>query len=123
MSFCASACICNDLHNYITFMDYKTFTIIKEVVGVAASLSSAVIFIPNIIETCHTRGEKTIPLNFMFLFMIQSTLWLMYGILIFSIPTVLLELFLIGNIFIMFFFKLIYMRKVRLEEIELTPVE
>ena len=122
MSFCASACICDDLHKYLPDMDHYTFTILKELAGGLASFSSAIMFIPNIIETCKTYGEKTIPLNFMFLYFIQCLFWLLYGVLIFSIPTILLELFLIGNVFFMFCYRMRYLRKQK-KELETRELE
>lgn len=118
MSFCASACICDDLHKYIPEIDHNTFTIIKEITGGLASFSSAIMFIPNMIDTCKTCGKKTIPLNFMFLYIVQCSFWLLYGILIFSIPTILLELFLISNVFFMFFFRIYYLRKKKKERMK-----
>jgi len=98
MSYCASACICSDLNTKYPFMGTENFIIIKETLGALAGVFSAIMFFPYVISTCKSRGKESISLNFIILTTASTFFWLLYGITIFSISTVILELFVLLNL-------------------------
>ena len=105
MTYCSSSCVCSDLNTRLNLIDPEIYTIIKETMGILSAITSAVLFIPDVIITYRTRGEKSHNFNFLFIFLIGAIFWLIYGILIYSISTIILEIFLIINILIISFIK------------------
>ena len=97
MTYCSSGCVCNDLNVLISGIPASDYNIIKEIAGWSACISSSIMFIPNIIVSIKTKGEKTMTFKFTLLFIISCIFWLIYGILINSLSTIILEIFLLCN--------------------------
>ena len=93
----SDSCVCYNF-NLDKLFSAETFIIVREIMGILAALTSAILFIPDMIITCKTKGEKAHNFVFLLLFLLGSLFWLIYGILIFSISTIMLEIFLIINI-------------------------
>ena len=115
MSYCASSCICSDLNTRYPFMNTINFMIIKETLGALAGTFSGIMFIPYVISTCKSRGKESISLNFIVLTYTATFFWLLYGITIFSISTIILEVFVSLNLTIISIMKFIAFYKKRKE--------
>ncbi len=100
-------CLCynTDLSN---FVGRDTFIIVRDIMGILAAVSSGILFIPDIILSCKTKGEKTHDFKFLALYLLGTIFWLIYGIMIYSISTIILELFLIINVAIISVIKCVY---------------
>ena len=100
----SSQCICYNLDPY-NLTQNEIYNVVREIMGILSALTSAILFIPDIILTCKTKGKKSHNFKFLLLFLLGAFFWLIYGILIFSISTIILEIFLITNIGIILLFK------------------
>ena len=103
----STSCVCYNL-NPDKLFGVDTYVIIREVMGILSACTSAILFIPDLIITCKTKGEQAHNFKFLLLFLLGAVFWLIYGILIASISTILLEIFLIININIILIIKCIY---------------
>uniref|UniRef100_A0A6C0B660 PQ loop repeat protein n=1 Tax=viral metagenome TaxID=1070528 RepID=A0A6C0B660_9ZZZZ len=102
-----SSCICYDL-NINNILGAQPYIIIRETMGILSAVTSGILFIPDIIISCKTKGRRTHDFKFLILFLLGAIFWLIYAILIYSISTIILEIFLIINITIILIMKCIY---------------
>jgi len=124
MSYCASSCVCRDVNILINSISEENYNIVKEIFGWLACVSSSIMFIPDIIYAIKTKGEKTITFKFMILFIISCIFWLIYGVLIKSLSTIILELFLLSNALLMSILRCIYFyRKHQLNKTDITDTD
>lgn len=113
MSYCYSGCICHSFVNVLHVNEY-TFNIIKEVVGTIACIISAFLFIPSIVRMFIKGNTENFSVEFLIIFFTGCIFWLMYAIMILSIQTILLEIFLIINLCIISVYKgILYYKKQR----------
>ena len=119
MSYCYSGCVCPSFVNFL-HMNEHTFNIIKEILGSMACIISAFLFIPSIVHMFIKGNTENFSITFLIIFFMGCVFWLMYAIMIFSIQTILLEIFLIINLCIISVYKrVLYYKKKRLP----TPVQ
>jgi MtN3 and saliva related transmembrane protein len=59
---------------------------LPEIIGFTASILSIVSFIPQVIKTLKTRSTKDLSLSMYLIFTLSQIFWLIYGILIHSLP-------------------------------------
>tara|TARA_B110000211_G_C13981851_1_gene509774 strand:+ start:200 stop:586 length:387 start_codon:yes stop_codon:yes gene_type:complete len=106
----STACVCYNL-NPDKLFGVETYVIIRETMGILSAGTSAILFIPDLIITCKTKGKQAHTFKFLLLFLLGTVFWLIYGILILSLSTILLEIFLIINIIVMLIIKCIYLSR------------
>ena len=124
MSYCASSCVCRDVNILINSISEENYNIIKEIFGWLACISSSIMFIPDIIFAIKTKGGKTITFKFMILFIISCIFWLIYGVLINSLSTIILELFLLCNALLMSILRCKYFyKKHQLNKTDITNTD
>lgn len=107
MSYCSSGCYCPDYYKLIN-MDQKNYIIVKEISGILATLFSAITLIPQIYISCRTKGKETMSYSFLLITFLSVIFWFIYGLLIASVQTLLLEIVVGINVIILFSFKLAY---------------
>ena len=59
-----------------------------EILGIIASISSAILHIPQVYHMIKTKGTKDVSYNFLGLTLFSCLLWLIYGLLIINIPLI-----------------------------------
>jgi len=105
---CYGECIClgipkiNDNH-----------VIIKEVIGLIATILTGITLIPQIVIAIKTKGKQTMNIPFLFITLIATIFWLIYGYLLDSIQTVILEVVVFINVIVLFICKGIYWCKTK----------
>lgn len=60
--------------------------IIAEIIGYVATLLSVVSFLPQVLKSWKTKSTKDVSLHMYLIFTTSQILWLVYGILIHSLP-------------------------------------
>lgn len=75
------------------------------IVGTAASIASAVTFLPQVIKIWRTRSAKDLSAMTLFLLFVNVSLWLLYGILINDYPIMGTNGIVLSMIIAMIYFK------------------
>ena len=79
-----------------------------EVIGFAAGIGTTIAFLPQVIKIWKTKSTKDISLIMFVVFSIGVFLWLVYGILIDSIPVIIANFITFILTFIILIFKVRY---------------
>tara|TARA_B110000967_G_C18844035_1_gene540959 strand:- start:491 stop:835 length:345 start_codon:yes stop_codon:yes gene_type:complete len=112
MSYCSSGCTCPDYYKIIG-MDKTVYIIIKETIGIIAAFLTGITLMPQVYIAIKSKGEKTMNYTFLIITLIATIFWLVYGMLLGSIQTVVLEVIVFINVIILFISRLIYQIKNR----------
>ena len=75
------------------------------IVGTAASIASAVTFLPQVIKIWRTKSTKDLSGMTLFFLFLNVSLWLLYGILIFDYPIMATNGIVLSMIITMIYFK------------------
>ena len=84
------------------------YIIPREIIGTLATIFTAISLIPQICKTLKTKRVEDLSCLFLVFYSLSIVTWLIYGILLLSIQTVILELFLIGNMIFLIHLKIKY---------------
>ena len=83
---CYGECICLEIPNI-----NDSQGVVKEVIGIIATTLTGITLIPQIVIAIKTKGEKTMDIPFLFITFSATIFWIIYGYLLGSIQTVILE--------------------------------
>ena len=84
------------LYNTITEWISLNKLCVAELIGYAAAFCGTVSLIPQIIKLCKERSAKAISATMYLIYTIGVVLWLIYGIMINSIPLIIAEIITLG---------------------------
>ena len=115
MSYCSSGCFCPDYYKLIGF-EKVNYIIFKETIGIMASILTAITLLPQIYLAIHSHGKETMSPSFLVITMFATIFWFMYGILLGSLQTVVLEVIVFINVGILTICKIKYKVSVNLLE-------
>ena len=107
MSYCSSGCVCPDYYKIIG-IDELQYTIYKEIIGSISAILTAITLIPQIIVSIKSKGKDSISYCFLFITFTSCIFWFIYGLLLGSISTILLQVIVVCNSLILFTCKLRY---------------
>lgn len=79
-----------------------------EILGLVAGTISSITFLPQVIHIYKTKSAKDINWNMLFLLIFGVTLWLIYGIMIKSLPVIYTNSMVLAMSFLMAYFKAKY---------------
>lgn len=82
-----------------------------EIIGIVAAVLTTSAFVPQVIKTWKSKDVEGLSLTMYSVFFLGIVLWLVYGILIESIPVILANVVTAILAFILVFFKLKYKSK------------
>ena len=112
MSYCSSGCTCPDYYKIIG-MDKTVYIIIKETIGIIAAFLTGITLMPQVYIAIKSKGEKTMNYTFLVITLFATIFWLVYGLLLGSLQTFILEVIVFINVIILFISRLIYQIKNR----------
>ncbi len=78
------------------------------ILGKIAAISSAVVFIPQVIKTMKTKDTKAISLGMYIIVVLSNSIWATYAILINETAILLAQVFLLPMSALILIYKLIY---------------
>ena len=107
MSYCSSGCYCPDYYKIIG-MDETYYIIFKEVIGIISGVLSGITLMPQIYIAIQTKGKETMNYSFLGITLLATIFWFIYGALLGSIQTIVLEIVVFTNVLILFICKLVY---------------
>jgi len=64
---------------------------VEDIIGFAAGLLIAISMIPQVIKSYKTRSVKDISFLMLFIIMLGTALWVIYGVLISSLPIIAMD--------------------------------
>jgi len=79
-----------------------------QILGYVAATISAIIFLPQVIQTVKTKNTKSLSLSSFILISISNSLWLTYGILQLDLAIILAQFFLVPMGLTILIYKIIY---------------
>ena len=77
-------------------------------IGLAAAALAAVAFLPQVVKTWKSRSAKDISLRMLLVLLLETFLWIIYGVYIDSFPVVISNLVTMALVTIMLIFKIRY---------------
>jgi len=105
---CSGECICLEMPNI-----NDSQGVVKEVIGIIATTLTGITLIPQIVIAIKTKGEKTMDIPFLFITFSATIFWIIYGYLLGSIQTVILEVIVFFNVIILSICKFVYWCKTK----------
>jgi MtN3 and saliva related transmembrane protein len=96
------AYLCGTEECLIRFMD------IVKIIGLLAGILTTISFLPQVIQTWKTKSAKDLSLPMFLIFFLGTILWLIYGIMIDSLPVTIANAVTMVLAFILLIFKLIF---------------
>lgn len=79
-----------------------------DIIGFVAGASTALAFLPQVIKIWETKHTKDLSLGLFLLFLIGIMLWLVYGVMVKSLPIIMANLVTFILVFIILVFKMKY---------------
>jgi len=89
-------------------MDETYYIIFKEVIGIISGVLSGITLMPQIYIAIQTKGKETMNYSFLGITLLATIFWFIYGALLGSIQTIVLEIVVFTNVLILFICKLVY---------------
>jgi MtN3 and saliva related transmembrane protein len=84
------------------------FMDIVKIIGLLAGILTTISFLPQVIQTWKTKSAKDLSLPMFLIFFLGTILWLIYGIMIDSLPVTIANAVTMVLAFILLIFKLIF---------------
>jgi MtN3 and saliva related transmembrane protein len=81
---------------------------IVKTIGLVAGILTTISFLPQVIQTWRTKSAKDLSLPMFLIFFLGTVLWLIYGIMIESLPVTLANAVTMVLSFVLLIFKLMF---------------
>lgn len=79
-----------------------------DIVGYVAGAGTTLAFLPQVIKVWRTKHTKDLSLGLFLLFLIGITLWLVYGVMVKSLPIIMANIITFILVFTLLVFKIKY---------------
>ena len=107
-------------------LDSPYFVVPREIFGVLAIFFTYISLIPQIVKICKTKKVDDISYLFLVMYTLSLISWFIYGIFIFSVQVIILELAIAVNMIILITLKIKYTKKqknTKVQDEEMQEIE